>query len=219
MAMKAALGRLEAMGFPYQQARRAYRLVPMETKTGGSRATVVACAAELMISGAVPKEDGDDAPKPKSRATPRPPQPKSKARRRALEKAAVAKKRTHVGLQPVVATHLEPSTTTTAAPSLPVNQRAKPGHWPFENVERLKQAIHVYHSSGQVGVDALPGRFMISVGPKQQEWLSAKRVGTFGDLKKLSDAMATDLGSTPAQVAKLKAIREKVRVADMTLSV
>ena len=84
---------------------------------------------------------------------------------------------------------------------------------------RLKQAIHAYHSSGEKGVDALPARFMIGVGPKDQDWLSASIIGTLGDLKNLSDAMAAGVGSTPAQVAKLKAIREKVKGADMTLSV
>ena len=215
------------MGFSYQQARRAYRLVPPETKkTGASAATVVACAAELIISGAVPKVDGDDAPQPKSRAMSRPPQPKSKSRAREPERTGVAKKRTRVSpvgapsaSYAVRSAWLKPTATTTAAPSSPIIQQAKPGYWPFENVGRLQQAKRAYHSSGDKGVDALPARFMIGVGPKDQDWLSASSIGTLGDLKKLSDAMAADLGSTPAQVAKLKAIREKVKVADMTLSV
>lgn len=219
--MAAALDNLEAMGFRPQQARRAYRLLPPEAKKG-SLSLVVACAAELISDGAVPKVDDDEAPVPRRQLSASA-QPKSRP-------AATAKRKTRVGAvgllkRPRASTKKpRPQATTpqppaTRGPTSPMVQRPmyhlpKPQHWPFENVGRLQEAV----AAGEEGFSTLKARVLHGVGPKDQAWLSTNSLGTLGQLKTLTESMAVAVGTTQAQVAKLKTIRCKVLGAYKTLS-
>ena len=93
-----------------------------------------------------------------------------------------------------------------------------PAHWPFENSVLLKKAVDTYNKRGMEGVLTLPVRYLLGVGPKDQEWLAAASLGTLGQMKELGDAMAADIGDTPAQVKKLKRIRDKAAAAVLALT-
>eukprot|EP01043_Picozoa_sp_COSAG02_P015258 COSAG02_NODE_645_length_18947_cov_517.858712_10_plen_513_part_00 len=225
--MDVTLDKLVAMGFPRKQARRAYGVVPKEMKKGPAATARV--AAQLIIDGAVPERDSDDM-LPKSHATPQPPQLKPQPRgMRIRGKVAKAKKHLRVGAvglarqpsasmtpkSPIAATSQQ---AASCSPSWHAHQRRKPKHWPFEHMGSLQQAIDRHAEAGEEGVNALPARALHSVGPRDQEWLSASSLGTLGQLKKMTDALAETVGSTPAQVEKLKRIREKAKLCDATLS-